>query len=195
MMGEKQQNKRKISLVESAFDTVSSLIVGLVTVAVIFLVLFRTVVVNGTSMCNTLQSGDRLILISRFYTLERGDIVVINRENDEPLIKRVIALAGDVVDIDPVTLQVSVNGTVLSEPYTISGITKRNFFQGPYQVPKNKIFVLGDNRPDSLDSRILGPLSVDDVLGEAVFRLFPFSAVGRIGNEGEVTFAAVEDRE
>ncbi len=164
--------------VKSVFEWVSSLITALVVVAIVFCFLFRIVTVDGDSMTNTLQHGDNLIMISRFYQLDRGDVVVINYREGEPLIKRVIGMAGDEINIDDKG-QVYVNGVPLNEPYTRDGITSLMEADMPYTVPQGAIYAMGDNRLESLDSRMLGAFSTDDVLGVAVYRISPFDRFGR----------------
>ena len=163
----------------------SSLITALLVVAFVFVFLFRIVGVSGQSMTNTLQNGDRLIMISRFYTIERGDIVVINRRSGEPLIKRVIAVAGDTIAFNDETGKITLNGVEQDEPYVRRSHTGSFGFETPYTVPEGYIFAMGDNRDESKDSRMLGPFAVRDIAGVAVFRLFPLSEFGRIGHEGE----------
>ena len=179
---EKGENRR---LALSCFDWMSSLITALLVVACVFVFLFRIVGVSGQSMTNTLQNGDRLIMISRFYTIERGDIVVINRRSGEPLIKRVIAVAGDTIAFNDETGKITLNGVEQDEPYVRRSHTGSFGFETPYTVPEGYIFAMGDNRDESKDSRMLGPFAVRYIAGVAVFRLFPLSEFGRIGHEGE----------
>lgn len=173
-----QVNTDQSSSLKSAFDWISSLITALVVVAVVFCFLFRIVTVDGESMTNTLQHGDNLIMISRFYHIERGDVIVINYADNEPLIKRVIGMAGDVIDIDDAG-QVYVNGAALDEPYTRDGVTSTMGAELPYTVPSGTVYAMGDNRLESKDSRMLGAFSVEDVLGLVVYRISPFERIGR----------------
>lgn len=168
----------KSSSVSGVFEWLSSLIAALIAVAVVFCFFFRVVTVDGESMTNTLQHGDNLIMISRFYSLERGDVVVISYDEGEPLIKRIIGMPGDMVDIDEEG-RVCVNGAVLDEPYTRDGVTPTMGAALPYVVPQGHIFAMGDNRAESLDSRMVGPFAISDVLGEAVYRISPFDRLGR----------------
>lgn len=178
-MEESEQKKENIALV-NCFEWVSLLIAALVAAVIIFTLFFRIVGVSGDSMDNTLQDGDRLILITQFYKIERGDIIVVCREGEEPYIKRVIALAGDTIAIDDENGRVLLNGEVLTEDYVLGGLTTSQGFEGPYTVKDGEVFAMGDNRMWSLDCRQLGPFSTDEIAGEAVFRLFPLETIGKI---------------
>ena len=108
-----------------------------------------------------------------FYA-QRGDIVVISQPNalNEPLIKRIIAVAGDTVEIDPQAHTVAVNGENLDEPYISEPVEKAGDLTYPVQVPEGYVFVMGDNRNDSLDSRssTIGFIDTRYLSGKAVFR-------------------------
>ena len=167
------------------YDWAESAIIALVIAALVTMLAFRVVGVSGNSMLSTLQHGDGLLMVSGFYDEPTyGDIVVVKRDNAEPLIKRVIALPGDVVAIDAETETVYLNGEKLDEPY-ITGTTPTLYgFTGPYTVPVDSVFVLGDNRKDSHDSRDLGGIGAvheDDIMGKAVFRVWPPATFGKIG--------------
>lgn len=163
----------------AAYEWAEAAIFALVCVVLVFTFLFRIVGVDGESMQNTLMNHDRLILTRLPYTPERGDIVVINRYTAEPLVKRVIAVEGDTIDIDPETLLVSVNGTVIDEPY-LDCLTPLLGFEGPLTVGEGQVFVMGDNRVNSHDSRSsdIGLVRVKDIMGKAVFRIWPLNSIG-----------------
>ncbi|MBD2871211.1 signal peptidase I [Paenibacillus arenilitoris] len=157
-------------------------------VAVVAALLFQTYIyaqseVHNVSMQNTLVEGQRLIEDKWSYRLhepERGDIVVIDGpESDLRLIKRVIALPGDVLDIRHG--DVYLNGEKLEEPYA-KGRTFAGSVAMPYEVEPGQLFVMGDNRENSMDSRTLGPIARDSIEGKAVFRIWP---IGRFGTLGE----------
>lgn len=169
---------RFVSLVYDIGDTA---VFALICIVLLFTFLVRVVGVEGDSMNNTLQTQDRLLLLVAGYTPERGDIVVVDRYTQEPLIKRVIALEGDIIDIDPETYEVSVNGEVLDEPY-VSTPTDLKDFSGPQEVPEGKVFVMGDNRTYSKDSRTaeIGFVDASDIVGRAIFRIWPFSSAGML---------------
>ena len=161
--------------------------ISIMIVLLLFTFVFRQVVVDGGSMLPTLTDGDRLIISHLFYTPKQGDIVVVNCEGDgklnKTLVKRVIATEGQEVNIDFNTGTVTVDGTVLKEDY-IADLTTRDDggFTYPVTVPQGCVFVMGDNRLHSTDSRNreVGFLSVDDVLGRVIFRLFPLKNIGTV---------------
>ena len=156
------------------------LVFGLVGVLLVFMFLFRIVVVSGPSMMQTLQDGDRLILLSNVFcaNVKYGDIVVASKESfkdSEPIVKRVIATEGQTVDIDFEQGVVYVDGTALDEPYTN---TPTNLFEGtsfPLTVKAGCVFVLGDNRNDSMDSRSIqiGQIDKREILGKVIFLAIP----------------------
>ena len=155
--------------------------ISLLTVLVIvFLVFFRVIVVSGSSMYNTLSDGDYLILISRVFYREpeHGDIIVASKESHEngaPVIKRVIATAGQIVDIDFDAGVVYVDGEALEEPYAYTATNVKEGMAFPLMVEENCIFVMGDNRNRSKDSRHpdIGMIDKREILGKAVFLVFP----------------------
>ncbi len=165
----------------TCYEWLSSAIVAVVVVAILFSCVLRIVNVSGDSMKNTLQSRDRLVLSNFLYEPEYGDIVVIVRENDTPLIKRVIGLAGDRIRIDEKTGIVYRNDEPLDEPYVLGGFTPQRGMKQEITVPEGTLFAMGDNRSDSLDSRMLGPLSLDNLVGRVLFRLAPNPGLIRNG--------------
>lgn len=161
----------------AVFEWVSAAIVAIIVVAVIFSAFFRTVNVNGDSMIHTLHSGDRLLISGFFYTPDYGDIVVVRRDNDTPLIKRVIGLPGDTIYISQEDGLVYRNGVALDEPYILPASeecpTPPNRTPAEVVVQDGEVYVLGDNRGGSLDSRMLGCQPMEYVVGRVVVRLSP----------------------
>ncbi len=161
-----------------------SLVFALAIIVLCFVFAVRIIMVSGPSMIPTLQDNDRLLIQSMVYTPKPGDVVVIDGYIDygKPIVKRIIALGGDVVDIDAATNAVSVNGKVLDEPYISAPTTPGTDLQYPVTVPPNKIFVMGDNRPRSGDSRMhdIGFIDTRDILGKVLLRILPFSSAGVI---------------
>ena len=170
---EKFNNYKPSGLLATCYEWLSSAIVAVVVVAILLSCFLRIVNVNGDSMKNTLQNRDRLVLSNFLYEPEYGDIVVIVRENDTPLIKRVIGLAGDCIRIDEKSGVVYRNGEPLDEPYVLGGFTSQRGMTQEITVPEGTLFAMGDNRSDSLDSRMLGPLPLENLVGRVLFRLAP----------------------
>ena len=172
-------------LMVELYEWLEAIAFALTIVVILFTFVFRVVSVSGPSMNPTLISGDRVILNSLFFTPSNGDIVVITQPNshdNEPLIKRVIAVEGQTIEIDPENDTVTVDGVVLNENYILEEDLKSagNAYEYPLTVPKGKVFVMGDNRNDSFDSRADGLGMVDEnyIMGRAIFRIYPFERVG-----------------
>ena len=160
----------------------------LAIVTILFTFFFRLVAVDGSSMYPTLVDKDYLVLESNFLyrNVNQGDIVVLKVDYfDKPIVKRVIATGGDTVDIDPVTGDVSVNGEVLDEPYIaekIDTLTRMGDLSYPQTIPEGCVFVMGDNRNNSTDSRDsrLGIVDERCILGHVLRVVFPFSEFGSV---------------
>lgn len=189
------KEEKKPSTTEEIFEWLDVLTTAIITVVIIFSLLFRVATISGPSMQNTLFTGDRVIISNLGYTPKRGDIVVISRNvnnsvedaatSKEPIIKRVIATGGQTVDIDFERGVVSVDGVELDEPYAKTPTTTKWDVEFPLYVPEGYIFVLGDNRNESMDSRDSrigegGLVDTRYVLGHAVFRIFPFNSIGSL---------------
>ena len=174
----KKNDSENSGLVASVFDWIGAAVVAMVVVVLLFTLFCRVVNVSGDSMTNTLQDGEKLILTGVCAVPEYGDVVVVRRSNDSPLIKRVIGLPGDKIFINDETGIVYRNGEALDEPYVRGGFTPSMGLSTAYVVPEDGIFVLGDNRRESLDSRILrDSLKMEDVVGVVTFRLAPFESL------------------
>ncbi len=159
------------------YDMVDSFKGAIIVVFIIFACLFRFTGVDGDSMLPTLNDGDWLAISGITTTIERGDIVVVTQpwERNVPIIKRVIAVGGDTVDIDFDRNKVYVNGTEVYEPY-INEPTQLSYdVVFPITVEEGKVFVMGDNRNVSLDSRSskIGFIDERYILGKALIRLLP----------------------
>ena len=162
------------------FFWLQAFVAVLCALVLVFSFLGRVIVVDGSSMVPTLHHGDLLLLQGIGYTPEQGDIVVLTKEFqnvDTPIVKRIIATGGQTVHIDYSTSTVYVDGVALDEPYinelmrmpmgeTITDVT----------VPEGSVFVMGDNRNNSSDSRVpeLGTVDERYILGEVLLVLFPF---------------------
>ena len=168
----------------SVYSTVLTICFTVVVFLFCFL-FFRPTVVSGSSMNPTLSSNDLLLLNGVSQKLGYGDIAVIRRENDTLLIKRVIGLAGDTIYINEDDGCGYRNGERLDEPYAVFPTPAQQLL-GEVSVPLGHIFVLGDNRVNSHDSRYndIGMIPLDSVIGKAVYRLYPFKSAGKLSTEG-----------
>ena len=162
-----------------------ALVMALVALILIFTLVGRIIGVDGSSMVPTLHHGDMLILQSLGYEPRQNDVVVLTKESfmEQPIVKRVIAVGGQTVDIDYTENTVYVDGVALDEPY----INELMEDLGPEsithaEVPEGSIFVMGDNRNHSSDSRSprLGVVDERYVLGRALMVLLPFQDFGVI---------------
>ncbi|MDO5548753.1 MAG: signal peptidase I [Eubacteriales bacterium] len=166
------------------FDWGEALLISLTVVILIFVFLVRIIGVSGESMVPTLQDGDQMLVSNIGYTPEKGDIVVLTKDEflPVPIVKRVIATAGDEIDINFETGEVSVNGEVLDEPYIAEETYTYFDVEFPQTVPEGCIFVLGDNRNNSTDSRYseLGMVDTRYVLGKVLCRIYPIGAFGPV---------------
>lgn len=184
---DEEEEKKPFS---DAHEWACSLVYAVLLMLGLNLFVFRPITVNGESMCNTLQDQDKIITGDLFYTPDYGDIVVVQANelvNDatglygEAIIKRVIALEGDTIRFDFEQGEVYLNGELLEEDYIaqpthlrLSGWTESGV---DYVVPENCVFVMGDNRNKSRDSRDLeavGFVDRDLIMGKALLRVFPF---------------------
>ena len=168
------------------------LIYMLIGILLAFLLFFRVIVVSGDSMYSTLLDGDYLLLVSNLFYQEPeyGDIVVISKDsfdNGTPIVKRVIATEGQLVDIDFENGIVYVDGSVLDEPYINSPTTMNEGNTFPLTVSENCIFVLGDNRGVSRDSRdpVIGQVDKREVLGKAIFLAIPGTSHGMLPRDAD----------
>jgi len=155
-------------------------------ILLVLLLLFRVVVVEGPSMNATMVDGDYLLLVGNVFYGEPkyGDVIVASKQsfkNGEPIIKRVIATEGQVVDIDFNAGIVYVDGVALDEPYTNTPTNLEEGIQFPVTVKNGCVFVMGDNRNSSKDSRNpeIGQIDCREILGKAIFLIFPGNNDGK----------------
>ena len=180
------REKEKIELNRSKgagalYDWIKTILITFAIFAFIFLFVFRIVRVDGPSMNSTLENGDMVILTDIFYTPRDGDIVVVSHaaEHEKPIIKRVIATEGQTLQLDYENDRVIVNGVILDEDYINNGITFGSIYPDyeiPETIPKGKVFVMGDNRRESKDSRDhrIGLINSEDIIGKAQVLMYPF---------------------
>jgi len=172
---------------QDAYFWLQALVTALVCLILLFTFVSRVVTVKGISMQPTLYERDIMLLWEGNYTPQRGDIVVLTKETFEAdsVVKRVIALGGDTLDIDYGAGTVTVNGEILDEPYINEVMQQMSWMENTdnVTVPEGSIFVMGDNRNHSSDSRNprCGMVDTRYLLGKVVFMIRPFSYIGTIG--------------
>lgn len=174
---ENTNEKKKYGPVALAYDVVSIFTTALVIIAILFAFFIRFVGVDGSSMEPTLSHSDWLIVSAINRNIEVGDIVISTQPNsfNEPIVKRVIAKGGQTVDIDFVSGSVYVDGQKLDEPYISEPTHTSEGVTFPLTVPEGTLFLMGDNRNDSTDSRspMVGCVDERYILGVVQYRLTP----------------------
>ena len=163
------------------YENIRVLAIVLVALILIFTFVLRVIVVSGPSMENTLQNGDAMLVWSLGYSPKQGDVVVLTQLDyqDDSIVKRVIATGGQTIKIDYDRHTVTVDGEVLQEDYIKEVMMVPAFGLGNYEmtVPEGYVFVMGDNRNESADSRypVIGVIDERCVIGKSLMVVFPFS--------------------
>ena len=185
-----EKNERKYTGVQKIFKESRDYLLILILFMLVYILCFRVVIVVGGSMFDPLVDGDYLVLVSNVFYKEPkyGDIIVASKDSfrgGECIVKRVIATEGQEVDIDFKTGVVTVDGVALQENYIFSETKLYEGVSFPLTVSEGCLFVLGDNRMDSKDSRSpeIGLIDMREVLGKAVFLLFPGTGNGEYKTE------------
>jgi len=180
--GEAQAKRKKFF--REYFEWLESLTAAVVITVLIFTFVGRVATVSGSSMFPTLQDGNMLLLSDLFYQPAYGDIVIITQPHSpqEPLIKRIIATEGQQVYIDFALGEVYVDGELLDEPYICEPTYQDFDVTFPQVVPAGHVFVMGDNRNNSLDSRVsrIGMIDERNILGKVYCRISPMDEFGRV---------------
>ena len=166
------------------YDWIQCIVVAIIVCVLLFSFAVRLVDVVGVSMNPTLESGDKVIVSNLFYTPKQGDIIVFRKDEyrDEPLVKRIIAVEGQTVDIDFNRGIVYVDGEPIDEPYIAEPTVDEEDFVGPVTVDEGCVFVMGDNRNHSTDSRYSSIGFVDErcIMGKVYFTIFPLKNFGSV---------------
>ena len=178
---EEQKKARRESFASGAHYFVEIFVITLCAVLFLTVFVMRHTVVDGSSMQNTLQDGHHLLISDLFYEAERGDIVVLQSADisiKKPIVKRIIALGGDRIKMENGT--VFVNGKALNEKYVLDGC---HMSAVPMDFPeitvkKGHVFVLGDHRDRSSDSRVFGEVDERCILGKVYVCIYPFDSIG-----------------
>ena len=177
---EAKPSRKKLTKAQMFFKDVKDVLVIVTVFMLVYVLFFRAVVVVGDSMYDTLASGDYLLVLNNlvYKDPKPGDIIVASKDSfrgGECIIKRVIATEGQKVDIDFATGKVYVDDQLIDEPYLQSPTTRPEGVRFPLIVEEGCLFVMGDNRIESMDSRdpTIGQIDKREVLGKAIFLLWP----------------------
>ncbi len=177
---QEQEAPTKESFVSNAHYFVEVFVITLCVVLFLTVFVMRHTVVDGSSMQGTLQDGQHLLISDLFYEAERGDIVVLQSSDigiDTPIVKRIIALEGDRIKMENGV--VYINGEALEEDYVLRGCHMGEILDFPeLTVSQGHVFVMGDHRDNSLDSREFGEIDKRCILGRVYLRIYPFNQIG-----------------
>lgn len=187
----KNKAEEKGRFIDGVFDFLELFIFSLAAVLLLTTFFFRHSVVDGSSMEQTLFHGEHIIISNFLYEPERGDIIVCedysldNEYYRKPLVKRIIGVPGDVVEIKYDKFKkrsdVYVNGELLDEDYVyIDTYPEYRNDSGRWVVGEGEVFVMGDHRNNSSDSRNIGCIRIDSIIGKALIRFYPFEKFGKI---------------
>lgn len=171
----KKIDNTKNKFLELLINSSSILLTAFLVVGVVFTFFFKVSVVSGMSMENTLHDGDKLIISTVVTDVKPGDVIVISQPNnyEKVLIKRVIAVGGQIVAFDKETGETVIDGKHIDEPYVKEDIKYTYAMTRAYVVPYGKVFVMGDNRNNSADSRdaAVGMIDEDYIIGKVIYRI------------------------
>lgn len=176
-------DEKRPRIIDYVFDMVEILTITLAAAIIITTLLFRFSFVDGHSMDMTLSDGDTLLISNLFYTPDYNDIIVFEYVTDRgerrPLVKRIIGLEGDTIRVEK-NGDVYRNGDLLPEDYVYLDGKIPISLSGEWDVGEGEVFVMGDHRNDSKDSREIGPISTNTIMGKVMIRLLPIQSFGTI---------------
>ena len=188
------EEKTPVDPYKDTYEWIHCIVISVIVCVLVFVLVARVIQVQGRSMLPNLVQGDRLVITRLAGDYEQGDIVVLKAEKfkDEPLVKRVIGTGGQTITLDFATGDITVDGVTLDEPYIFERTIDSYNITDPEKdvtessvtitVPEGHLFCMGDNRNNSSDSRVASIAYIDtrDVMGKAVFRIYPFDKIGPI---------------
>ncbi|MGM9614064.1 MAG: signal peptidase I [Oscillospiraceae bacterium] len=182
-----EEAEEAVNVHKEAYEWIQCVVVALICCVLVFVFIARVIDVVGNSMVPTLEWYDKVIITRLAGDYERGDIVVLRKDTfrDEPIVKRIIAVEGQTIDIDFENGIVYVDGEALYEPY-VNELTydPEDFesYERPLVIPEGCVFVMGDNRNNSTDSRreTIGCVDTRYIMGKVIFRILPFDKMGAI---------------
>ncbi len=176
-MNNDAKNEPRYGFTYNLADFMLSMVKVTAVLVVVLMLVLRYAVVDGISMIPTFQDRDRVFAANIFYKPQRLDVVAVfdSKYFHKPLIKRVIGVSGDKIVVDAEAGKVYVNDTALDESYTLEPTRKEGNVLYPVVVPEGYIFVMGDNRNDSYDSRYteIGMIKLEAVIGKVIYRFYP----------------------
>lgn len=184
---EEKSKEPKTKLKSEVYEWMQSILTALVVCVLVFVFAVRMVNVDGDSMYPTLENGDRVLISNLFYTPQQGDIVVLRKDTFmyEPIVKRVIAVEGQTIEFDFDKGTVTVDGVLLDEPYINEPTYRQITCPTTVTVPEGCVFVMGDNRNNSTDSRLyeptgseIGCVDVRLIQGRVYTTIFPLKNFG-----------------
>lgn len=191
--------QKKVSFIDDVCDMAETVVISAFIVLLVFTFIVKIVTVDGTSMYPVLSDGDKLVISYIGYTPKVGDVVTIksnyaitfdsdgnlisDKGLEKNIVKRIIAVGGQTVDIDFSVGAVTIDGNIIYENYINESTTRNDgAFDYPITIPEGYVFVMGDNRAWSKDSRhpSIGLVPVENIYGKVFFRLYPFDTIGFI---------------
>lgn len=181
---ETSSEETAVSVHKEFYEWMQCVVIALICCVLVFVFVARVIDVVGHSMEPTLSPGDKIIITRLAGDYEVGDIVVLRKDTfrQEPIVKRIIAVEGQTIDFDFETGTVYVDGVALEESYINERTYTPEDYNGPVTVGENQVYVLGDNRNNSTDSRTatIGCVDKRYIMGKVIFRILPLNKMGAI---------------